>query len=122
MILDVFEGGLATAGYAVLKAASGREGLRLFKENHVDMILCDLGMPRMDGWEVAEAIRDFCEELGLVKPPLILVTAWAEQIYGDERISKLEIDAVLGKPVSIDALLQTVAGEIAKRRRDSAGA
>ncbi|MDQ7783245.1 MAG: response regulator [Desulfomonilaceae bacterium] len=119
MILDIFEVGLTGAGYAVLKAASGSAGMKLFKENRVDAILCDLGMPHMDGWAVAKAIRHFCEENGVRKPPLIFVTAWAHEIDGDERIGTLGIDAVLGKPITMDALIQTLKHQIDKRGHES---
>ncbi len=114
-LLDVLGEGLALYGYAVLTASSGQEGLRLFKENHVDMILCDLGMPHMDGWEVAKGICDTCNEEGLKKPCLILVTAWADQIEGDGRIGKLGIDAVVAKPVTLNTLLQIVEREIVRK-------
>ncbi|MFH1113542.1 MAG: response regulator [Pseudomonadota bacterium] len=114
-LLDVLGQGLALYGYAVLTASSGQEGLRLFRENHVDMILCDLGMPHMDGWEVAKGICDTCNAQGLKKPRLILVTAWADQIKGDRRIRKLGIDAVVGKPVSLNTLLLMVEREIARK-------
>jgi len=120
-VLDMLEEGLTASGYAVLKASSGKEGLRLFKENPVDAILCDLGMPHMDGWEVAAAITEACDRQGRGKPPLILVTAWAGQIDGDARISRLGIEAVLGKPVTMDALIRTVELEINKRRQEPAG-
>ncbi len=118
-VLDVLEGGLFAAGYAVLKASSGEDALGLFKENQVDVILCDLGMPHMDGWEVAGAVRDVCCKQGLDKPPMILVTAWADQIAGDERVGKLGIAAVLGKPVTMEVLVQTVEQEIDTRRRET---
>lgn len=41
ILVDALKEGLMAAGYNVLSALSGHEGLRLFKENHVDIVLCD---------------------------------------------------------------------------------
>jgi CheY-like chemotaxis protein len=116
--LDVFHECLVGAGHTVLKAQSGREGLGLFEDNHVDIVLCDLGMPEMNGWEVGKAILEICTERGVDKPPFLLVTAWADQIAAHARIGKKGIDKVLGKPIAMLDLLQAVEDEISKRRRE----
>jgi CheY-like chemotaxis protein len=107
-VLEVFEAALTASGYKVLTALCGLEGLNLFRDNPVDIILCDLGMPRMNGWEVAKAIRNTCEKQKLPKPPFLLVTAWAYRIHGDREMAEAGVDAVLGKPVSLMELVQAM--------------
>jgi CheY-like chemotaxis protein len=107
-VVEVFAAALTASGYRVITALSGRDGLKLFRENPVDVTLCDLGMPHMDGWEVAKAIRETCRERGLPKPPFLLVTAWASQLNGDREIAGSGVDAVVGKPVTFSELSQAI--------------
>lgn len=107
-VIIVLREGLADVGYRVLPALSGQSGLELFKNNHVDVILCDLSMPHMDGWMVAEKIRQICERRRITKPPFLFVTAWADQVRGDNRIRELGVDTVLGKPINFYDLIQAI--------------
>jgi len=49
---------LTQKGYEVLKASSGQEGLRLLFDRRPDLVLLDVIMPRMDGWQTLDRIRD----------------------------------------------------------------
>ena len=55
--LDLLEAVLAPEGYTVVRAASGEEGVRLVRHEHPLVVLLDLRMPDMDGFEVAERLR-----------------------------------------------------------------
>lgn len=57
-ILKVLEKRLGDAGYGVVKATSGKEGIEKAKEELPGLILLDILMPDMDGGEVAQALRD----------------------------------------------------------------
>jgi len=59
---------LAQKGYEVLKANNGREGLRLLFANKPDLVLLDVAMPRMDGWQTCARIRDISDI------PIIMLT------------------------------------------------
>ncbi len=107
-IVDVMAEVLEAGGYRVITALCGQDGLSLLRENPVDVILCDLCMPHMDGWDVAKAIRNASEEKGVPKPPFLLVTAWADQICGDKRLLESGVDAVIGKPVTFLELAQAI--------------
>jgi CheY-like chemotaxis protein len=119
-VLKILEEMLVAAGYTVVAASNGRDGIRLFNENRIDAILCDLNMPEMDGWMVAQAIREACKNGKLKRPPFFLVTAVADRIRRDDRIDKLGIDAVIAKPVDIAALLATLEKSVEKRSEDRA--
>jgi DNA-binding response OmpR family regulator len=56
-------------GYAVAEAASGREGLRAFHEARPDLVILDVGLPDLDGWQVLERIRDMSDA------PVLVLTA-----------------------------------------------
>jgi DNA-binding response OmpR family regulator len=56
-------------GYRVTEASSGREGLRAFHQVRPDLVLLDLGLPDLDGWQVLERIRDMSDA------PVLVLTA-----------------------------------------------
>lgn len=63
---------LEGAGYEVLAAYSGPEGLELLRKNQVDLVLLDIMMAEMDGWQVLDAIRS---EEAFRDLPVIMLTA-----------------------------------------------
>jgi len=90
-------------GHQVIEAASGAEGLaRLAETPGVDLVLTDLGMPGMTGWDVARAIKT-------MHPSLLvgLVTGWGAepQARPEERAA---VDFILPKPVTQVALRETM--------------
>jgi signal transduction histidine kinase len=99
---------LESAGHVVLTAESGSEGLRRLAEEPVDIVLTDLGMPGMTGWEVARAVRARDPRL-----PIVLLTGWGEQSLdpADRRL----VDGILGKPFQLEGLLRAVGAAIAAR-------
>ena len=99
-------------GHAVLSAASGAEALALFDPAAVDLVVTDLGMPGMTGWEVAALVKSRAPHI-----PVFLLTGWGETVAADER--SRYVDRVIAKPVSADALLAPLA-EIARSDAGSA--
>ncbi len=91
---------LAGAGFEVVSAATGSEGLKSLSERSVDVIVTDVGMPGMGGLELAAAAKRVAPSV-----PIIVVTGWAER---EDISSAREVDAVLVKPVDPDTLAQTV--------------
>jgi DNA-binding response OmpR family regulator len=76
----IIEAGLNASGYDVLTAESGRDGLRRLYEADPDLIILDVVMPELDGWETLQRIRDVSEI------PVIMLTAQDED---EERIRGL---------------------------------
>lgn len=77
-------GALAPAGFAVLEAAGGREGLRLAHEHRPQAIVLDLGMPDVDGFEVLAALKG---DPGLREIPVVIYTAQALSDDDRQRLS-----------------------------------
>ncbi len=96
---------LATSGFEVVSAASGRDGLRSLSERSVDVIVTDVGMPGMGGLELAAAAKRVAPSV-----PVIVVTGWAER---EDIASARAVDAVLVKPVDPEALARAVS-EVAR--------
>ena len=66
---------LERAGYEILEAGDGREALRLATENHPNLILLDIMMPYMNGYEVCRKLREKPE---LKDTPIVLLSAKAQ--------------------------------------------
>src|SRR5574343_102883 len=103
---------LAFAGYRVLQARDGAEGLAVIREQQPDLVVCDVSMPRMSGFELLEAVNASSED----PVPFVMLTALGDrqnQIRGRE----LGVVDYLVKPVDFDLLLASVASRIRRRRR-----
>lgn len=93
---------LRFAGYDVLQAGNGRDGLELARERPCSLLLLDLMLPGMSGLEVLEAVRQMLPTL-----PVIVVTARGEE---DDRVAGLRLgaDDYVVKPFSVKELLARV--------------
>lgn len=111
-----------TSGFAqeLVFANDGLEALRILEKTSFDLILMDLQMPTMDGYEATTRIRAMDQERG-TRTPIIALTAFV--MKGDqERCLKSGMDGYLTKPVSRDRLLREVNDVLAKLRIMSAQA
>ena len=84
---------LAQKGYEVLNASSGEEGLRLLFVHRPDMVLLDVVMPRMDGWQTCSRIRDISDI------PIIMLTGKQKSEEDIVRGLDYGADEYLIKPV-----------------------
>ena len=96
---------LALEGYRVEVATSGTAGIAKARELRPSVILCDLGLPDLDGYQIARTIRG---DEALRATRLIAVSGYA-QPEDRERAVRAGFDAHVAKPPSIDALLAAVA-------------
>ena len=100
---------LANANYDVLEARNGRECLELARENPPDLIMVDLSMPGLDGWEVFKELKANSSTAHI---PCVAVTAHTD---GD-RVRALQsgFSAFVGKPFRTEELLLTVKRLVSK--------
>jgi two-component system cell cycle response regulator DivK len=91
---------LRFAGYDVIEAQSGEEGLRAAKETPPDLVLMDLQLPGIDGTETLHRLRK--DTLG-PEVPIVAVTAFA-MAEDKERASRAGFDGYIEKPISVRAL------------------
>ena len=90
--------------YTVLQAVDGQQGVKMTEAEKPDLILMDLGMPVMDGWEATRRIK---ANDALKQIPVIAVTSHA--MVGDEiDARKAGCDDYLPKPIDEDLLLQKI--------------
>ena len=107
-VSDALEVGLTMFGHVVLTASSGQLGMDIFKENPIDLVICDLGMPGMNGWEVGKRIMSTCEERHISKTPFILLTGWGGQKTEVRKIAESGVDAVVEKPINLENILKII--------------
>ncbi|MGM8062529.1 EAL domain-containing protein [Vogesella indigofera] len=105
---------LLSAGYRVLEAVDGHAALALMAQQLPDLVLSDVSMPGMGGFELVEAMAAQGGELAQL--PFILLTALADS-QSQVRGRLLEVDDYLVKPVDFDLLLAAIAAKVKRRRR-----
>ncbi len=105
---------LVKNNYEVVDAADGEEALNLFFEkNDIDLVILDVMMPKMDGWQVCREIREYS------KIPIIMLTAKSDE--RDELLGfELGVDEYISKPFSPKILVARV--EAILRRTGQAAA
>jgi two-component system alkaline phosphatase synthesis response regulator PhoP len=98
MITDPVARALTQAGYQVLVAGNGRDGLALAREKEPDVVVLDVMMPEIDGWDVCRALRKDSTV------PILMLTALGDEV---DRILGLELgaDDYLPKPFSTRELI-----------------
>ena len=101
---------LAQKGYSILEAGDGEEALQVYEENksHINLILLDVMMPKLDGWSVLRQIRQSSEV------PIIMLTARGEEqdeLFGFE----LGVDEYIAKPFSPKILVARVEALLKRR-------
>ena len=104
---------LRRAGFAVLSAADGEGAIALTRERHPDLVVLDLGLPRLDGLEVARTLR------AESNVPIIMLTARVDE---DDRLRGLELgaDDYITKPFSPRELVARVQAVLRRASRGAA--
>jgi CheY-like chemotaxis protein len=103
MLVDL----VGSLGYVADAASGGAEALALFDRNRYDIVLTDLLMPGMSGWEVLAAVRQRDPRM-----PVVIITG--TPAVGDPRASQPGV-AVLKKPVDVKALNETIKEKLSQR-------
>jgi two-component system, cell cycle response regulator DivK len=107
---DMLSRRLERRGYTVLIAVDGQQGLDMATAERPDLILLDMSLPVLDGWEVAKRLKS---DDGLKVMPVIALTAHA--MAGDrERAIAAGCDDYDTKPVELPRLLQKIEFLLAK--------
>ena len=93
---------LESRGYVLLEAVNGLSGVALAEEKDVDLILLDINLPDIDGYEVARRLRASAKH-NLAYVPIIAITASA--LKGDaEKALSAGCDVYMSKPINIREL------------------
>jgi signal transduction histidine kinase/CheY-like chemotaxis protein len=96
-------------GYEFEVAKNGREALAAFRRKKYDLILMDIHMPELDGFDVARAVREQEYKSGALATPIIALTAFASQ-HDREKCLRHGMDEYIAKPFRIEELQEKITG------------
>jgi signal transduction histidine kinase/CheY-like chemotaxis protein len=100
---------LEALGHEPAQAGDGFDGLELCATGGFDLVITDLSMPGMSGWEVAEAIGRNHPQV-----PVGMVTGWGERV-DSQQAARHHLRFVLAKPFSVDDVMRAVTGALERR-------
>ncbi len=101
-ILEILREFLENEGYAVRTAADGAQGLEAFRGGAFDLVITDLNMPELSGWELARGIHALSPGMRI-----ILLSGWGAEIEERNRTEQL-VDIILPKPINFAELVANV--------------
>jgi two-component system, OmpR family, response regulator VicR len=104
-MIDLIRLILNRRGFEVKGANGGKEGLEIIRKEHPDLVLLDLMMPEMDGWEVYQQMK---ADEATKNIPVIVVTAKAQSIDKVLGLHIAKVDDYIAKPFSPQELLTSV--------------
>jgi len=102
---------LGNFGFSVLEAGSGQLGVQMLREQSPDLVICDVNMPGMDGYETLSAVR---ETSATAPVPFILMTGLVSR-DGFRRGMVCGADDYLVKPFTTDELIEAVMSRLARQ-------
>lgn len=105
-VTDMLGAVLSKEGYVVSTATSGDQAIKMFRQESIDAIVCDLGMPDINGLELCRRIKAISEYRGERKPPCIIITGWEQKLTAE--FLKAGVDDILRKPVKVGMLLASL--------------
>lgn len=94
---------LAQEDHQVTLAENGEKGIQLFKEKKFDMVLTDLGMPGMSGWDVCRQVKEMSPNT-----PVGMITGWGMETSRKE-MEKYGLNFIISKPFDLNKILNVVA-------------
>jgi DNA-binding response OmpR family regulator len=104
---------LRRRGFEIRGANSGKEGLEIIRKDHPDLLLLDLMMPEMDGWEVYQQLK---ADEATKNIPVIIVTAKVQSIDKVLGLHIAKVDDYIAKPFSPQELLTSIDNVLARKQ------
>ncbi len=104
---------LSRRGFEIRGANGGKEGLEIIRNEHPDLVLLDLMMPEMDGWEVYQQMK---ADEAAKDIPVIVVTAKAQSIDKVLGLHIAKVDDYIAKPFSPQELLASVDAVLGRKQ------
>jgi DNA-binding response OmpR family regulator len=112
-MIDLIRLILSRKGFEVVGADGGKKGLEAIREQKPDLVLLDLMMPDMDGWEVYQQMK---ADKATRDIPVIVVTAKAQSIDKVLGLHIAKVDDYISKPFSPQELLDSVEQVLARTK------
>ena len=112
-MIDLIRLILSRRGFEIRGANGGKEGLAIIRNEHPDLVLLDLMMPEMDGWEVYQQMK---ADEAAKDIPVIVVTAKAQSIDKVLGLHIAKVDDYIAKPFSPQELLASVDAVLGRKQ------
>ncbi len=107
---------LSARGFSVIQAATGRMGLEMAKTEHPDIILLDVMMDDLDGWEVARKLK---EQKSTKNIPIVMFTVMAEDTYRKRSFEYADADWHVSKPFESEVFFELL--NLATEKKEELG-
>lgn len=111
-IVMILKDSLEFSGFQVVTAYNGLEALERVEQDHPDLIVLDIGMPKLDGWEVCRRLKAD-EKTRTI--PVIILTAYA-QASDQRKGAELGADRFVTKPCDLTYLVEEINTLLAKKK------
>lgn len=111
-LLNLLKDNLEDEGFTVLTAANGEDAFKIWSQNKPDVVVLDIEMPKMNGWQVLEGIR---RATGDKEIPVILIISAYTQPEDIQRGAKLGANKYLTKPFKLKALVEAIEESLKKK-------
>jgi len=115
-MIDLVKLILERKGYIVTGISGGRNGVKMIKREKPDLVLLDLMMPDLDGWDVYQQLK---ADSSTNEIPVIVVTAKAQNIDKVLGLHIAKVNDYISKPFSPQELIQSVENVLAQKEADS---
>ena len=113
MTLSTLQAALELDGYVIYTASDGIKALEVLQDYHIDLIVADIAMPHMNGYELYEAVR---QDARWIHIPFIFLTA--RSMDSDIRYGKeLGVDDYLTKPYQLEDLRASISGKLRRSKQ-----
>ena len=99
-IREILQDILTMSGHLVVISSNGEEALQFFYDQEFDLVMTDLGMPGISGWEVNRKIKQTHPQ-----KPVVIISGWGAQLT-EEEIKTNQVDLVIAKPFNLDQIVE----------------
>jgi CheY-like chemotaxis protein len=110
-IVMILKDSLEFSGFQVVTAYNGEEALAVVEKEPPDLIVLDIGMPKMDGWEVCRRLKS---SDATKKIPIIILTAYA-QMSDQKKGASLGAERFISKPCDLTFLVEEINALLAQK-------
>lgn len=113
-MIDLIQLILSRRGFDVIGANGGAKGLEAIRQHQPDLVLLDLMMPEMDGWQVYQQLKADDDTASI---PVIVVTAKAQNIDKVLGLHIAKVDDYIPKPFSLEELVERIEKVLKRSQR-----
>ena len=111
-IVMILKDSLEFSGFQVVTALDGQEALEVVAKENPELVVLDIGMPKMDGWEVCRRLKSDEKTKDI---PVIILTAYA-QTSDQKKGAQLGADRFITKPCDLTYLVEEINTLLSKRK------